>query len=67
MAADYAQVGFFLIVGALFVVLNVEIIARLIRPRHAAGRDGGKAKRGVSRSTDRTHDQDESQEAHQVS
>jgi NADH-quinone oxidoreductase subunit A len=34
MAADYAQVGFFLIVGALFVVLNIEILSRLIRPHH---------------------------------
>ncbi len=32
MAADYAYVGFFLIVGALFVVLNIEIVARIIRP-----------------------------------
>jgi NADH-quinone oxidoreductase subunit A len=33
MVADYAQVGFFLIVGALFVVFNIEILSRLIRPR----------------------------------
>jgi NADH-quinone oxidoreductase subunit A len=34
MAADYAYVGFFLIVGVLFVILNIEIIARIIRPHH---------------------------------
>ena len=34
MAADYAFVGFFLIVGALFVVLNVDILSRVIRPHH---------------------------------
>lgn len=32
MAADYAYVGFFLLVGALFVVFNIEILSRLIRP-----------------------------------
>ena len=32
MAADYACVGFFFLVGALFVVLNVELVARLVRP-----------------------------------
>jgi NADH-quinone oxidoreductase subunit A len=32
MAADYASVGFFLLVGGLFVVLNVELVSRLIRP-----------------------------------
>jgi len=32
MAADYAYVGFFLIVGVLFVIVNVEIISRIIRP-----------------------------------
>ena len=34
MAADYAYVGFFLIVGVLFVVLNIEIVSRLIRPEN---------------------------------
>ena len=34
MAADYAYVGFFLIVGVLFVVLNIEIVSRLIRPNN---------------------------------
>ena len=34
MAADYAYVGFFLIVGVLFVILNIEIISRIIRPNH---------------------------------
>ena len=34
MAADYAYVGFFLIVGALFVVLNIEILSRIIRPHN---------------------------------
>jgi NADH-quinone oxidoreductase subunit A len=34
MAAEYAQVGFFLIVGALFVVFTIEIFSRLIRPRN---------------------------------
>lgn len=32
MAADYAFVGFFLLVGAGFVVLNIELVSRLIRP-----------------------------------
>jgi NADH-quinone oxidoreductase subunit A len=32
MAADYAYVGFFLLVGAIFVVLNIELVSRLIRP-----------------------------------
>src|SRR5512147_2316714 len=32
MAAEYAFVGFFFLVGALFVALNIELIARLIRP-----------------------------------
>jgi NADH-quinone oxidoreductase subunit A len=32
MAADYAYVGFFLIIGVLFVVLNIEVVSRLIRP-----------------------------------
>jgi len=33
MAVDYAYVGFFLIVGVLFVILNIEIISRIVRPR----------------------------------
>lgn len=33
MAADYAYVGFFLVVGVLFVILNIEVLSRLIRPR----------------------------------
>jgi len=33
MAADYAYVGVFLIVGVLFVVVNVEVLSRLLRPR----------------------------------
>ena len=32
MAADYAYVLFFLIIGALFVVFNIDILSRLIRP-----------------------------------
>lgn len=32
MATDYAFVGVFLVVGALFVVVNVDVISRLIRP-----------------------------------
>jgi NADH-quinone oxidoreductase subunit A len=32
MAAEYAFVGFFFLVGALFVALNIELVARLIRP-----------------------------------
>src|SRR3972149_1132483 len=32
MAADYAYVGFFLILGPLFVVFNIDIVSRLIRP-----------------------------------
>ena len=32
MAADYAYVALFLIVGALFVVLNIDVLSRLIRP-----------------------------------
>ena len=32
MAADYAYVALFLIVGALFVVFNIDILSRLIRP-----------------------------------
>ncbi len=32
MAADYAYVALFLVVGALFVVVNIDIVARLIRP-----------------------------------
>jgi len=32
MAADYAFAGFFFLVGALFVVLNVELVSRLVRP-----------------------------------
>lgn len=32
MAAEYAFVGFFFLVGAVFVALNIELIARLIRP-----------------------------------
>ncbi len=34
MAADYAYVGFFLIVGVLFVVLNIEVVSRIIRPHN---------------------------------
>src|SRR5574337_284489 len=34
MAADYAYVGFFLIVGVLLVILNMEIIARIIAPHN---------------------------------
>lgn len=33
MAADYAYVGIFLLVGVLFVIFNVEILSRLLRPR----------------------------------
>jgi len=33
MAADYAYVGVFLIVGVLFVILNVEVLSRLLRPK----------------------------------
>jgi NADH:ubiquinone oxidoreductase subunit 3 (subunit A) len=33
MLLDFAYVGFFLLVGILFVVLNIEIISRIIRPR----------------------------------
>ncbi|MEE9138826.1 MAG: NADH-quinone oxidoreductase subunit A [candidate division NC10 bacterium] len=32
MAADYAYVALFLIVGVLFVVFNIDILSRLIRP-----------------------------------
>jgi NADH-quinone oxidoreductase subunit A len=32
MAADYAYVGFFLMVGVLFVILNIELVSRIIRP-----------------------------------
>jgi len=32
MAADYAYVALFLIVGALFVVFNTDVLSRLIRP-----------------------------------
>lgn len=32
MATDYAYVALFLVVGALFVVLNIDVVARLIRP-----------------------------------
>jgi len=38
MAADYASVGFFLLVGILFVVLNIEIVSRIIRPRRPSPR-----------------------------
>lgn len=34
MAADYAYAGFFLIIGALFVVVNIEVVARLVRPHN---------------------------------
>ena len=34
MAADYAYVGFFLIVGVMFVIVNIEIISRIVRPDH---------------------------------
>jgi NADH-quinone oxidoreductase subunit A len=34
MAADYAYVGFFLIIGALFVALNIELVSRIVRPHH---------------------------------
>ena len=40
MAADYAYVGFFLIIGALFVVLNIEIVSRIVRPHHPNPRKG---------------------------
>ncbi len=33
MAADYAYVGVFLIVGLLFVIVNVEVLSRLLRPK----------------------------------
>ncbi|MBI3990209.1 MAG: NADH-quinone oxidoreductase subunit A [candidate division NC10 bacterium] len=33
MAADYGYVGVFLIVGVLFVILNVEVLSRLLRPK----------------------------------
>ncbi len=32
MAADYAVVGVFLVVGVLFVVINIDIVSRLLRP-----------------------------------
>jgi NADH-quinone oxidoreductase subunit A len=32
MAADYAVVGVFLVVGVLFVVVNVDVVSRLLRP-----------------------------------
>lgn len=32
MAADYAYVGCFFLAGAFFVVLNVSLVSRLIRP-----------------------------------
>jgi NADH-quinone oxidoreductase subunit A len=32
MAADYAYVGVFLVVGLLFVVVNVDVLSRLLRP-----------------------------------
>jgi NADH-quinone oxidoreductase subunit A len=32
MAQDYAVVGVFLVVGLLFVVINVDVVARLLRP-----------------------------------
>jgi NADH-quinone oxidoreductase subunit A len=38
MAADYASVGFFLLVGILFVFVNIEIVSRLIRPHHPSPR-----------------------------
>jgi NADH-quinone oxidoreductase subunit A len=38
MAADYAYVGFFLIVGVLFVILNIDILSRIIRPRNPTPR-----------------------------
>ena len=34
MAVDYAYVGFFLIVGVLFVVLNIEVVSRIISPHN---------------------------------
>lgn len=33
MAADYAYVGIFLVVGVLFVIVNVEVLSRLLRPK----------------------------------
>ena len=38
MAADYAYAGFFLIVGALFVIFNIEILSRIIRPNNPTPR-----------------------------
>ena len=32
MAADYAYPAFFLLVGVLFVIFNIDILSRLIRP-----------------------------------
>ena len=32
MPADYAVVGVFLVVGLLFVVINIDIVSRLLRP-----------------------------------
>lgn len=32
MAADYVVVGVFLVVGVLFVVVNVDVLSRLLRP-----------------------------------
>lgn len=32
MASDYGVVGVFLVVGVLFVVVNIDIVSRLLRP-----------------------------------
>ena len=32
MASEYAYVALFLIVGVLFVVFNIEVLSRLVRP-----------------------------------
>ncbi len=34
MAGDYAYPGIFLLVGLLFVLVNVEILSRLFRPKN---------------------------------
>ena len=32
MAADYSYPAFFLLVGVLFVIVNIDVLSRLIRP-----------------------------------
>ncbi len=32
MASDYAVVGVFLVVGVLFVIVNIDVVSRLLRP-----------------------------------